>query len=389
MKKRIFICLLLLLVLVSTARYIRRAPKRDYSDFHVVYSTAQRFIQGEEIYTFEGDVSYYKYPPFYAFLTSFLAFSSEFKAAVLWHFLNWIFLFLIFFSWLNILDSKKRILISMLVFIFSFRFILENMDQGQANISFLAFSSIAFYFYFKGKRNISALFLAVSILSKYLSIVFIPFFIIRKEYKYALRTLVFLVILYFSPVILTGVERMYHLMMQNIQFLFSSSLDNYSITCYPNQSLLAALRRMFSLNQWYPTQVYALSDKTISFIFFMASFILLFLAYIPRRDIRINIGLISGLIPLLNPNGWKNSFIWLIVPSMILFQQIFEKRVKNKFLITMVILSFVFTSCTSEFFVYWWAKDWFEIYSFVTYGALFLYFALLKFNLSNKIISEK
>lgn len=367
-------------MVVSVFRYIHRAPKRNYSDFHVLHTTAERFKSGEELYTYEGEVSYFKYPPFYAFLISPLSFLSEYQAALLWHLINWVFMVLIFYCLVRILNSKRYILIVLLGFIYSFRFILENLDQGQANISFLAFTVFALYFYLKDRKIASSFFLVASILFKYLSLLFLPLFILKKDYKYIMRVIFFAPLLYFSPIIITGFRRMVQLSQGNIVFLFQSSLDKYSITCYPNQSLLAAFRRLFSQNQWYSTQLFQLSDKAISIVFIAVSLMLLIIAVLPKRDLRINFGLIAILVALLNPNGWKNSFVWLLIPAMTMFYFIFEKKIKDRVSLIMLILSFVFCSLTSEFVVYSWAGDLFEIYSFITWGALMLFFGLLRIN---------
>ncbi len=376
--KKFFLIFIIVTVTLSSLRYVHRAPKRKYSDFHVLYTTSERFIRGEDIYTFQGGVSYFKYTPFYAFLVSPLGFLSEFKAALLWHFINWGFIFVTFICWIKILKIKRKILISVFSFIFCFRFILENLDQGQANISFLAFTSISLYFYFRQRQSFAAGFLSVSILSKYLSLLFLPLFLFKKEYKFILKIIFFLILLYFSPLFFTGFEKMLQLFSQNINFLFKSSLDNYSITCYPNQSLLAFLRRLFSINEWYPNQIYPLTDRFISGLFLFLGLGFTFLSCFLKNNFKVNIGLISTLIPLLNPNGWKNSFIWLLIPAMILIQEIFENKNRDKLLLTMLVLAFLFTALTSEFFVYAWAGDWFEIHSFITWGAIIMYLGFLR-----------
>lgn len=376
--KVLSVALIALLVIASTFRYIHRAPKRQFSDFHVLYVTSQRLMRGEQIYTFKGDLSFYKYPVFYVYLLGPLGKLDEFKAALIWHFFNWVFLSLIFISWLGMLRVKRRILITSLGFVFAFRFILENLDQGQANISFLAFSSIALYLYFKGRKNLSSLTFAISILSKYLSILFLPFFLIRREYKFVLKILFLSLLLYFLPALTLGVDRMIYLFKENVTFLFKSSLDKYSITCYPNQSLLAALMRAFSDNPWYERQLFYLPDQAIKFLFIFIALFLYILAVSNFKDGLINIGLICLLIPLLNPNGWKNNFIWMLGPSMVMFSYFIERKVKDGLCMILLLLSFLLASCTSEFFVYGWAGDWFEVHSFVTLGCLALFFALYR-----------
>jgi hypothetical protein len=144
--------------------------------------------------------------------------------------------------------------------------------------------------------------------------------------------------------------------------------------------------RAFSDNPWYERQLFYLPDQAIKLLFIFVALFLYILAVSNFKDRLINIGLISLLIPLLNPNGWKNNFIWMLGPSMIMFSYFIERKVRDRLCMILLLLSFLFASCTSEFFVYGWAGDWFEIHSFVTLGCLALFFALYRMGrLSNEV----
>lgn len=377
-KKIYFFLLLSILIILSSLRYNLRASKRSYSDFHVIYITGKRFLRNEAIYTFEGDVSYYKYTPFYAFLLAPLSSLEESNAALLWHLLNWLFLILIFYYGLRIIapNPKRTKIIYLLTFITSLRFILENLDQGQANIFMLSLTLLGLYCFLTKKETLSAFYLALASLTKYFPLLFLPYFLIKRHYRVSLKFFLFVLLLYFSPLALTGLSKMLHLTQENISFLFKSSLDDYSITCYPNQSLLACLRRLFTNNIWYQAQIYPLSDKSVNYIYFGLIALLYMFALHPKAQEPVNFCLLFTFFALANPNAWKNFFLLLLLPNMLIIHYLL--KTKDKMVFSLFLLSFIFGSLTSEFFVYSWAKDWFEIHSFVTYSALLIYLALLK-----------
>jgi hypothetical protein len=378
MNKKLYI-LLAFLILISTIRYEKRAIKRKFSDFHVVYITGKRFLNHEEIYTFKGNVSYFKYPPFYAFLLSPLSIPQEKYAALVWYLLNWLFLILSFYYGIRLIDKNpiKIKPIYFLTFIASFRFILENLDQGQANILMMCLTTLGLYCFSIKKENLSALYLSVATLTKYFPILFLPYFLFKKKFKFSFKIILFLIILYFIPALAIGWHNMLILAKKNILFLFKSSLDKYSITCFPNQSLLAFLMRLFSKNQWYPTQFFILPDNIIYLIFISLSIFLYIIAIYPKNKHIINYSSIFLCFSLLNPNAWKNFFLFMFFPNMLIIYYLLNWG-KNRIILSLFLLSFIFSSLTSEFFVYRWAKDWFEIHSFVTVGAILLFLVLIK-----------
>ena len=374
-------------------QYQHRAPKRDYSDFRMYYATGQRFLSGQEIYTFEGDISYFKYTPFYAFLIAPLTLMSKRLAASVWFLLNVIFLLTLFYSLkeLIVVDKhkfKSYSFLYTLTFIAMARFLIGNFHQGQANIFMMTLFFVGLYYWMHKRETLASFFIAFSIMIKYMTILFLPYLIIRKKFKLFWKIIMFVAVLYLLPILAVGLERTAVLLYQQLNFVFKSSLDKYSITCYPNQSLLAMLNRFLTRNDYYSVNIVDFSQISVFFIFFLFAFLLYFLAVIPlfkkkhkefeRFYLMVDVALISICISLFNPNAWRYFFIWLLPAYMLVVYYLKMVCFKDKFVFMLTLSSFILISCLSEFFVGERVADVFEIYSSTTFGALLLFFAILK-----------
>lgn len=372
-------------------QYQMRSPKRHYSDFHILYSTGKRFLASEPIYTFEGDVSYYKYTPFYAFFISPLALFSEKTAASIWFVINVIlFLALLYCLKELVVKDKKRFchytLFYSLAVISCLRFIIGNFHQGQSNIFMISLLFIGLYLMCRGRENASAFFIAFSILSKYMSVLFLPWLLVRKKFRLVAKIALFIIVLSILPAFKTGITGLVTLHKEWLSFLFKSSLDNYSITCFPNQSLLACLNRFFSEHSIYSVNILHLSQSSVYIIFFILALILYLLAIIPagnRAYAMYDLSLISICAGLFNPNAWKNFFIWLLPAYATVIYYLIHKKYKNKLVVILICLSFALCTLTAEDLVKSFAEDYFEIYSSITIGALILFFVLLKLKFKN------
>ncbi len=367
-------------------QYQKRSPKRHYSDFHMLYFTGKRFLENQPIYTFEGNISYYKYTPFYAFFISPLALFSERTAASIWFVINVIFFLTLLYCLKElIVRDKERFrhyaLFYSLTVISCLRFIIGNFHQGQSNIFMISLLFIGLYLMSRGRENASAFFIAFSILTKYMPVLFLPWLLVRKKFKLVAKIVIFIIVLSILPVFKTGITGLVTLHKQWISFLFKSSLDNYSTTCFPNQSLLACLNRFFSAHSIYSVNIFHLSKSSVYIIFFIFALILYILAIIPTKNrayMMYDLSLISICAGLFNPNAWKNFFIWLLPAYATVIYYLIYKKYKDKSVVILTAISFALCTLTAEDLVKSFAGDYFEIYSSITIGALILFFTLLK-----------
>jgi len=109
-----------------------RAPKRNFSDFHVPYTIGQKLLAGEQIYSYEKGLSYFKYTPFYANLIVPLSVLPEHWAANIWFILNFFFLMVLFSMARRIIIPDKDydpFLLYALTFWVMMRFLIQNMHE--------------------------------------------------------------------------------------------------------------------------------------------------------------------------------------------------------------------------------------------------------------------
>lgn len=391
-KKVLKIAIVVILFMGFFIQYQKRSPKRHYSDFHMLYCTGKRFLNNEPIYTFEGNISYYKYAPFYAFFISPLALTSERTAASIWFIMNVIFFLALMYCLKELVVKNKEhfnryTLFYILTVVSCLRFIIGNFHQGQSNIFMISLLFIGLYFMQHGKENFSAFFIAFSILTKYMPILFLPWLMVRKKFKLVAKIIIFVIILSILPALKLGISGLITIHKEWISFLFRSSLDNYSVTCFPNQSLLACFNRFFSKNSIYSVNIAHLSQSLVYFIFYIVAFILYLVSVIPAKNktyFMYDVALISICAGLFNPNAWKNFFIWLLPAYATVIFYLLDKKWRDKIVLVLTLLSFALCTLTAEDLVKSFARDYFEIYSSITIGALILFLAITKTKFSGK-----
>ncbi len=382
--------LLLLFYGILFIQYDYRAPKRHFSDFHMMYTAGARFLNGEPIYTFEGDVSYFKYPPFFAFFMGPIASLPERQAARLWCFLN-----LLFLSVLSVtlrillppLASEKVPWLYALAGVASFRILLENLHGGQANLFMLTLLWSAILCFSKGRDLLGGFFFAFSMLTKYLTVLFVPVFLLERRFRFLGWTILFLLILTLLPSFSVGLRENANLLIEGTSFLFKSSLDDISITTPPNQSLLALLGRLFYGESPVGFHLLDLSRKEL-FLLYGGVCLFLYmvcLSALPGRETEpfspgrlSTYACLSLCMSLFNPNAWRNAFLPISVSYLVLFHYLLKEKGKDSVILGLVTASFFLISLSSEFFVQEKGVKLTDLYSAVTGGTLCLFAALLK-----------
>jgi len=170
-------------------------------------------------------------------------------------------------------------------------------------------------------------------------------------------------------------------------------MDDYSTACYPNQSLLACLNRFFYEKSWFSVKVLSLNRENVLIIFFLLAIFIYLFTLIRRGKEKFSLvsdfALVILCMALFNPNAWKNFFVFIIFPYMVIIYYLLKIAGKDRFVFVMLIASFVLNSLTSEFFVKRWAGDRFEVYSTVTFGTLILFITLVKLKLFPKLLEKR
>jgi len=276
-----------------------------YLDFNAYYNGAMI-----------GEIS--NYPPFVAILFYPFTFTSIAIASKIWVVLSVFFLFLslyLCFKLFNIqfLSSTALILLSLAFTYFPVKF---TLGLGQLNLLVLLFVVLTFYFYIKDRDCYSGICLGISIMLKLFPVLLLIYFLLKKRYKILLYTAIAFITIAGIGCLLIGPEKNTNYWLHLSSILGSTPVDYY------NQSLSGFLAR----------QVNNISLRgslriMISTFFILVSFLIIFKKrkkYFLSKTLEF--GLLITLNVFINGYSWQHHFVWLILPFLIVFFYIKNKK---------------------------------------------------------------
>jgi hypothetical protein len=175
------------------------------SDFEVYYRAALRLIHGQPLYNvyYEDPFYIYKYSPVAPlFFTPFTIFSLETAKIVYWLFLTAVILLSFILASKAIVPkqpiSKHNAIYIFATLILALHF-LRELHLGQVNyLLFTGYVTIC-YLYIRGQRTASSILLAITIFFKPFGLIFIPYLLVKKNYRELALTFCSLLILFFVP----------------------------------------------------------------------------------------------------------------------------------------------------------------------------------------------
>lgn len=161
------------------------------ADFEVYYKSAQRLLDGHNLFRIKEDDFYvFKYAPTSAlFFIPFTLFSFTSAKIIYWLLLTGTILFGFYLSikltasrfWTE--NNAKINTIVLLATLILVVHIQRELHLGQVNHILLVLYLVAAYYYNKNKPNSSAVFLAISLFIKPFALIFIPYLLFKKNYK--------------------------------------------------------------------------------------------------------------------------------------------------------------------------------------------------------------
>ena len=380
----------ILIVMVFTGllcHYLHRAPKRDYSDFRVYYATAQRFAQKSDIYSRpDPSITPYKYSPMFAFLLSPLSLLSKKGAAVAFFIINSLLLIaiIVFSKRLIIKEAitfKQNLLLCIIPLIFTSRFIVQVLDVGQVGIFILALVVIGLYLLEKRREWTSSLLISLSVMIKYTSAVFLPYFFFRKRFKLIVIIALCIIIYCAVPAIYVGIQKQTDYVSKWLPYITETSLDKGSWYDYKNQSIFSFILRIFTASSPYDVSIANLTFNQgllVSFILCVIMYLLIMIPTKRKDDKVVDYSLLFICSVLFNPNAWMHNFVVLIFVYMVFMYYLIKVRFRDKITIVLVFLSFALTSWMGESLVGNYLENLFEQLSSVTIGVLLLVFAIFR-----------
>ncbi|MCD4780621.1 MAG: DUF2029 domain-containing protein [Candidatus Omnitrophica bacterium] len=379
----------------NAVRYSGRAPKRHYSDFRVYYATGERFLQKENIYSRpDMSITPFKYSPTFAMLFAPLSRLSKHHAALVFFSVNFLSVVVICYLSKKIigpdaLPFAKRVGLFFLSILFSSRFILLVWDAGQVNLIMLLLTLLSLYLLSRKQEMLSATALGLGVLIKYMPAVFVPYFFIRKKWKWTLYVGLAVLALLLSPGFVVGFEQGIGYLQKWLPYITETSLDKSSWYDYKNQSIFSMGLRFLTQNSPYSHSFLALSHGQamfVSILFALGLYVLILWPVTGKKYSQaIDYSLLLLCMALFNPNAWMLNFVPFIFVYIFLWQYLFENQFKDKVTLIFIVVSFMMTSWLSETVVSEQLESLAEELSCVTLGTLVLVAALLRLKYSRTL----
>lgn len=219
------------------------------------------------------------------------------------------------------------------------RFILENIDRAQVNIIILGLL-LFFCYYLINKKDITAgIYLGIGMIIKIVPAIFLLYLLIKKRFKAFISAMATFAILLFIPYFKWGMERNVELIKDWSRMLRITLPMEY--IDYKNQSLMAMVSRFFSKNSDVALIGLGQRDLTIiiAIAYMAALFILIYMlmrkgkaALSKEEEMARDLSLFFIAMTALSPIGTKTTFVYTLLPCIILTKEAFERRLKDKYL---------------------------------------------------------
>ncbi|MEZ5197291.1 MAG: glycosyltransferase family 87 protein [Bacteroidales bacterium] len=353
------------------------------ADFEVYYKSAQRLLAGENLFRIpEDDFYVFKYSPTSAlYFIPFTIFSFATAKIIYWFTLSGIMIYGFYLSakltasqyWIkNFAKINTLVLLAILILIVH---IQRELHLGQVNHILLVLYILAAYFYQNKRPKHSALFLAISLFIKPFALIFIPYFIVKKNYQAIVVFIISVIVLFFLPLLFYSFP----------EFLQQSTLwfDELMIELNNKQDLLQeANHTIFSiLARYTPVRLITFTPVLIkTYQIALLSLIAVSIWWFINKGKNIQnsgvaeFALLISMIPLLsftshNAFGFNELSIFLLLAFFSKFDGVGK---------TIIIMGFIFTGCNIHDL---WGHDlsnFINNISLVSWGTLLIIIALFR-----------
>ncbi|GIV28377.1 MAG: hypothetical protein KatS3mg027_2191 [Bacteroidia bacterium] len=377
------------------------------SDFTIYKMASRDLVNGICPYSHSYiDGYYYYYSLFFAYLIYPFTLLSEFSSTFIWLMINAVLLYFIIieiynFLYLNQFDKEKRFLIIGLIILFSMRTIRENFHSAQVTILMLFLMLYSLKYLLQEKYLLSGLFLSLAINIKLLALPLMAYYLYRGLWKVVFWGCVFLVLLYFFPLIIMD-KNFYGLCMHEWWALVNPSNDKHLIDVEERSfhSITTLITTLFMKN---PPDIYALPirryivDLSVEHVkwiiqlvrILLISSVILVIRQLPfqkfknQYELFFEFSYVLALIPLIFPHQQHYAFL-LQMPAIgiLIYHWINGKIPKwmRAFLIA------IFLCFNLKILLGVW-NEYYDHFKILTYGGLLVIGLLIKqsFDLMEKV----
>ena len=390
---RLVWCLIVVLLIgFLLARYERFAIKRGFGDFHVYYVTGERVLAAKSIYVDDTSVvTPFKYSPLVASFFALLAIFPEPVAAGVW------FLFnlgcLAGSGWLALRiaeqgngagrqtagSGKQHWMLAALAALGISPVLFHCLDSGQVGFAILLSLMLGIHFTGKRQEGRAALFFALSCMFKYLPVLLVPYWMVRKKWRLVFLFGFWFVGLHVIPAAWFGWQTNGAYLKEFLPFLTGTTLDHISLLDFKNQSIWAYLYRLL----FYDFGFMEIRNRPDVLLSAGCGFFGAFYAIIAFRRSQSVLSTepadyagLMMLILLFNPNAWSHNFVLLFWPYFLLLLEASKHHWKHPLTALLALTSFLIL-LTNRSIVGWGLRFDLMSASVLMLAALLLFAAVL------------
>lgn len=189
----------------------------SYIDFPVYYTAARSLLSGRtDLYAADFALSQamdYRYPPLFILLFSPLGLLSYVWAAYVWFWICALSIGGVVFvahrlikKQFNLKSNDKKLIWTIVFFAVGQYFVMA-LHYGNVHLFFAFLQFLSFYYFALGKDARAALLLAAAITIKVVPLLTLPYFVVKKRWRLAILTVVFVLVFNLAPSFYFGFEK--------------------------------------------------------------------------------------------------------------------------------------------------------------------------------------
>ncbi len=392
-KKDYFRLALYVILVIVMLGFFRNTLRKGMSDFRVVHRAATRVLQQENLYNFDDGHYLYKYSPSFAFIVSPVGIFSFSTAGVLWLAGMCVCLFFIMRKSKRMImgDKSPPSYLYLLTLLFTSKFIVREFWLGQTDLLMLLFIFLFISCIDRGKEGRGGFFLALSVVIKPTSLIFVPYLLYKKRFRQVGYLVIWCAVLLFVPSLVYGIPGNLNQLWgwKTIMSVSSPPL----LTSDVNQSLFGFFYRLLTPS---PFKVNVLNlDHTVVnlLIYVMAAGLFLFLLFLKRRSKSVEnswvnhpecveYSLLLIFMTLFSPLGWFQNYSGSILAYMLLLYYALKTGLADRLMLVLLILSFLLVDAVNFEMVGRRINDLSLYLSFIVYGIFLVIICLSRLRLS-------
>ncbi len=311
----------LALVLALLASVYILWVKHDMTDFGVCYKAGGRILTGRMLYTASDGHLQFKYSPQAALFFAPLSRLPLGTAKPIWYGLSLAMFFLILSLSYDLLPVKRQAkgVVIVLAILSLAKFIGREIELGQVNFLIILALTLAVKYTLEGKDIPAGLWWGFSIFFKPYALALLPYFLLKKKFKVAASGLVFFGLGLLAALPFYGWPG------------YRTVLQEWTGTLSRSTPVLFTVQANASIYSFFLKVLPAGSEHLARVLLVVSCLILaglvLWLMVAGRRKSLLNpevleISFVLILIPMLSPLGWYYNYLYALLATFILINDI-------------------------------------------------------------------